>query len=254
MVLEIYMLASSVELMRSWLTDWYPDFSHWNITPLNFSLYALISVEIEVCQSFTVLFWCKCVGLNWWWNCQFQITTLPDDFPDAHSTMNGLRLEYVVAIEGVVRPRPAESVNKKMKTGTIEVTFDDLLFTMIISRFLPSFFGVCQASVSPHLWWFSFVLGIITLIGYLEVVTLRNHMAIFSGYCCHDDIFFISLSKNMCMHFDCSPWYLLQDLSLWEENHRIWTWNLMILHPLYWPLGHTCGPWVHAYVSSWTLS
>ncbi|PHT28028.1 hypothetical protein CQW23_32365 [Capsicum baccatum] len=55
-----------------------------------------------------------------------QITTLPDDFPDAHSTMNGLRLEYVVAIEGVVWPRPAESVNKKMKTGTIEVAAEDI--------------------------------------------------------------------------------------------------------------------------------
>lgn len=40
--------------------------------------------------------------------------------------MSDLRLEYVVAIEGVVRPRPAESVNKKMKTGMIEVTYDDL--------------------------------------------------------------------------------------------------------------------------------
>jgi aspartyl-tRNA synthetase len=27
----------------------------------------------------------------------------------------------VVAIEGVVRPRPDESINKKMKTGFIEV-------------------------------------------------------------------------------------------------------------------------------------
>ncbi|KAL3538767.1 hypothetical protein ACH5RR_002133 [Cinchona calisaya] len=50
-----------------------------------------------------------------------QITTLPDEFPDAHSTVNDLRLEYVVAVEGVVRARPSESVNKKMKTGTLEV-------------------------------------------------------------------------------------------------------------------------------------
>ncbi|XP_031131493.1 aspartate--tRNA ligase, chloroplastic/mitochondrial [Ipomoea triloba] len=50
-----------------------------------------------------------------------QITTLPDEFPEAHSTINDLRLEYVVAVEGVVRPRPGESVNKKMKTGMIEV-------------------------------------------------------------------------------------------------------------------------------------
>lgn len=50
-----------------------------------------------------------------------QITTLPDEFPDAHAIVNDLRLEYVVVLEGVVRPRPAESVNKKMKTGLIEV-------------------------------------------------------------------------------------------------------------------------------------
>ncbi|XP_020220486.1 aspartate--tRNA ligase, chloroplastic/mitochondrial-like [Cajanus cajan] len=50
-----------------------------------------------------------------------QVTTLPDEFPDAHSAINDLRLEYVVAIEGVVRSRPNESINKKMKTGLIEV-------------------------------------------------------------------------------------------------------------------------------------
>ncbi|KAF3624025.1 hypothetical protein FXO38_30459 [Capsicum annuum] len=66
-----------------------------------------------------------------------QITTLPDDFPDAHSTMNGLRLEYVVAIEGVVRPRPAESVNKKMKTGTIEVAAEDVQVLNAVRLKLP---------------------------------------------------------------------------------------------------------------------
>ncbi|XP_027112690.1 aspartate--tRNA ligase, chloroplastic/mitochondrial isoform X1 [Coffea arabica] len=50
-----------------------------------------------------------------------QITTLPNEFPDAHSTVNDLRVEYVVAVEGVVRPRPIESVNKKMRTGAVEV-------------------------------------------------------------------------------------------------------------------------------------
>ena len=51
----------------------------------------------------------------------FKVTTLPDDFPDAHSTINDLRLEYVIAVEGLVRQRPSESINKKMKTGDIEV-------------------------------------------------------------------------------------------------------------------------------------
>lgn len=58
----------------------------------------------------------------------FQVTTLPDQFPDAHLVVNKLRLEYVVAVEGLVRSRPSESVNKRMKTGTIEVKFNDYAF------------------------------------------------------------------------------------------------------------------------------
>lgn len=50
-----------------------------------------------------------------------KITTLPDEYPEAHSAINVLRLEYVVSVEGTVRQRPDESINKKMKTGTIEV-------------------------------------------------------------------------------------------------------------------------------------
>lgn len=42
--------------------------------------------------------------------------------------VNKLRLEYVVAVEGLVRSRPSESVNKRMKTGTIEVKFNDYAF------------------------------------------------------------------------------------------------------------------------------
>lgn len=49
------------------------------------------------------------------------MTTLPNEFPDAHSAINDLRLEYVVAVEGIVRSRPSDSVNVKMKTGSIEV-------------------------------------------------------------------------------------------------------------------------------------
>ena len=32
-----------------------------------------------------------------------------------------MRLEYVVSVEGTVRTRPNESINKKMKTGSLEV-------------------------------------------------------------------------------------------------------------------------------------
>ncbi|KAK4378519.1 hypothetical protein RND71_000381 [Anisodus tanguticus] len=66
-----------------------------------------------------------------------QITTLPDDFPEAHSTVSDLRLEYVVAIKGVVRPRPAESVNKKMKTGMIEVAAEDVQVLNAVRLKLP---------------------------------------------------------------------------------------------------------------------
>ena len=57
-----------------------------------------------------------------YWIFYNQVTTLPDDFPEAHSIINDLRLEYVISVEGVVRNRPAESMNKKMKTGMIEVS------------------------------------------------------------------------------------------------------------------------------------
>ncbi|XP_010530691.1 PREDICTED: aspartate--tRNA ligase, chloroplastic/mitochondrial isoform X2 [Tarenaya hassleriana] len=52
---------------------------------------------------------------------QALFRTLPDDFPEAHAMVNDMRLEYVVLVEGTVRSRPNESVNKKMKTGFIEV-------------------------------------------------------------------------------------------------------------------------------------
>ena len=39
----------------------------------------------------------------------------------AHTVANRLRLEYVVAVEGIVRYRPEEAWNPKMKTGKIEV-------------------------------------------------------------------------------------------------------------------------------------
>lgn len=66
-----------------------------------------------------------------------QVTTLPDEFPDAHSTVNELRLEYVIAIEGLVRLRPGESVNKKMKTGTIEVSAEHVQVLNAVNCKLP---------------------------------------------------------------------------------------------------------------------
>ncbi|KAE8008176.1 hypothetical protein FH972_004713 [Carpinus fangiana] len=66
-----------------------------------------------------------------------QVTTLPDEFPDAHSTINDLRLEYVVAVEGIVRSRPSESVNKKMKTGFIEVAAEHVQVLNAVNSKLP---------------------------------------------------------------------------------------------------------------------
>ena len=49
-----------------------------------------------------------------------QVTTLPE-CPDVYAVVNKLRVESVVSVEGVVRPRPADAINAEMKTGAIEV-------------------------------------------------------------------------------------------------------------------------------------
>ncbi|XP_059653083.1 aspartate--tRNA ligase, chloroplastic/mitochondrial [Cornus florida] len=66
-----------------------------------------------------------------------QVTTLPDEFPDAHTVVNDSRLEYVIAVEGVVRSRPSDSVNKKMKTGTIEVSAEQVQVLNSVRSKLP---------------------------------------------------------------------------------------------------------------------
>nr|XP_043625316.1 aspartate--tRNA ligase, chloroplastic/mitochondrial-like isoform X2 [Erigeron canadensis] len=66
-----------------------------------------------------------------------QVTTLPNEFPEAHSMVNDLRLEYVVSIEGVVRLRPSDSVNVNMKTGMIEVTAEQVQVLNSVRAKLP---------------------------------------------------------------------------------------------------------------------
>ncbi|MED6211074.1 hypothetical protein PIB30_070081 [Stylosanthes scabra] len=66
-----------------------------------------------------------------------QVTTLPEEFPDAHSAINDLRLEYVVAIDGIVRSRPNESINKNMKTGSIEVAATSVQVLNAVNSKLP---------------------------------------------------------------------------------------------------------------------
>ncbi|TVU22148.1 hypothetical protein EJB05_31830, partial [Eragrostis curvula] len=53
------------------------------------------------------------------------VTTLPG-YPEVYNVVNKLRVESVVAIEGVVRPRPADAINMDMKTGAIEVAADQI--------------------------------------------------------------------------------------------------------------------------------
>ncbi|XP_021755166.1 aspartate--tRNA ligase, chloroplastic/mitochondrial-like [Chenopodium quinoa] len=66
-----------------------------------------------------------------------QITTLPNDFPEAHSLVNNVRLEYVIAVEGVVRLRPGEAANKKMKTGMVEVAAEHVKVLNSVKAKLP---------------------------------------------------------------------------------------------------------------------
>ncbi|KAJ0979485.1 hypothetical protein J5N97_014959 [Dioscorea zingiberensis] len=66
-----------------------------------------------------------------------QITTIPDEFPEAYSVANKVRVEYVIAVEGTVRSRPSESVNKNMKTGSIEVAAEHVVVLNSVNRALP---------------------------------------------------------------------------------------------------------------------
>jgi aspartyl-tRNA synthetase len=50
-----------------------------------------------------------------------QIVTDPDQFPEAAQAIEGLKNEWVVKVEGLVRMRPADQFNPKMPTGEIEV-------------------------------------------------------------------------------------------------------------------------------------
>ncbi|MBI4730884.1 MAG: aspartate--tRNA ligase, partial [Chloroflexi bacterium] len=50
-----------------------------------------------------------------------QIVTDPDKFPEAAKAIEGLKNEWVVQVEGLVRMRPADQFNPKMPTGAIEL-------------------------------------------------------------------------------------------------------------------------------------
>ncbi|KAJ1282563.1 hypothetical protein BS78_03G062200 [Paspalum vaginatum] len=65
-----------------------------------------------------------------------QVTTLPE-YPEVYNIVNKLRVESVVAVEGVVRPRPADAINADMKTGAVEVSADRVLVLNSVTRSLP---------------------------------------------------------------------------------------------------------------------
>ncbi|CAO1945116.1 unnamed protein product [Urochloa humidicola] len=65
-----------------------------------------------------------------------QVTTLPE-YPEVYNIVNKLRVESAVAVEGVVRPRPADAINADMKTGAIEVAADRVLVLNSVTRSLP---------------------------------------------------------------------------------------------------------------------
>ncbi|KAJ6985131.1 aspartate--tRNA ligase [Populus alba x Populus x berolinensis] len=74
--------------------------------------------------------------VSWEFDCVL-VATSPDEFPDAHSIINDLRVEYVVVVEGVVRSRPVESVNKKLITGSIEVVAEHVQLLNAVKAKLP---------------------------------------------------------------------------------------------------------------------
>ena len=55
-----------------------------------------------------------------------QVVCDPSESVAAHTTASDLRLEYVVTVRGAVRPRPAETVNPDLPTGTLEIVASEV--------------------------------------------------------------------------------------------------------------------------------
>ncbi len=67
----------------------------------------------------------------------------PSESPSAHAAASDLRLEYVVGVRGTVRPRPADTVNAELPTGTIEIVAAEL---GILNTSRPTPFPIDDAS------------------------------------------------------------------------------------------------------------
>ena len=66
-----------------------------------------------------------------------QITVDPDLGPEAFAIAEHLRCETVLQVEGMVRARPAASLNERLATGAVEVLGQQLTVLNAISRPLP---------------------------------------------------------------------------------------------------------------------
>ncbi len=55
-----------------------------------------------------------------------QLALDPDRDSEAHTKADTVRSEYVVAIKGIVSPRPEGTINPKMKTGEVEIEVSEL--------------------------------------------------------------------------------------------------------------------------------
>jgi len=65
-----------------------------------------------------------------WLRDRYGITQLvfePDAAKDSYELAKKLRSEFVVSVEGIVRKRPADAVNKELATGNIDVLADKLI-------------------------------------------------------------------------------------------------------------------------------
>ena len=71
------------------------------------------------------------------------MTTLPE-YPEVYNIVNKLRVESVVAVEGVIRPRPVDAINADMKTGAIEV--------LVGSRHTLCCFGLVDNKLGDFSW------------------------------------------------------------------------------------------------------
>ncbi|HYR96625.1 MAG TPA: aspartate--tRNA ligase [Candidatus Binatus sp.] len=55
-----------------------------------------------------------------------QVVCNPTESPSAHERAGEVRLEYVLAVRGTVRARPADTINRELPTGEIEVSVAEL--------------------------------------------------------------------------------------------------------------------------------